>query len=566
MEKILIIDDEEKVRQLLHLLLTRESYEVRMAENGEKGLDLIASFNPQVVILDLEMPKMGGIEFLKHLQPDDDLNRSIIVLTGYGTDENVRLCYQLGINSFLRKPINIHEILGLIKRNLELIHFSDQLKREKAEKERAYQLIKKTFDSMSEGVITLDSDFRVQMVSDKACRILNTSFDKAVQKPAVSILGNPVAGPSGILMDILNRKTEPAEIQTQFLPADGTIIPVYLTIKPLNGPNSKDGWLLLFRDQREEEKAVQKQIGGMTFGSMISADNKMIEAFQLIDKIASSDVTVIIEGESGTGKELAAKEIHARSRRAQKPFHAVNCAAIPINLIESELFGHERGAFTGAESKKVGRFELADGGSLFLDEIGDLPFEAQAKLLRVLQEQTFERVGGTRTIQVSVRVIAATNHDLKALIREHQFREDLFYRLDGITLELPPLRNRIQDIPLLVSFFMKQLNQTQNRQIKHMSSKVTLCFLSYSWPGNVRELYHVLESIFAVSQGDTIQLAHLPKKLKTVVASERDFLRNNEKNVLLQTLRQVSYDKKKASSLLGMSLATMYRKIKKYQI
>ncbi len=568
MEKILIIDDEVNIRQLLYRLLTGEGYHVKMAEDGEKGLESIDSFNPGVVILDLNMPRMGGIDFLKQLQPYDNLKRSIIVLTGYGTDEDVRLCYQLGINSFLRKPVNIHELLGLIKRNLELIRFSEQLKLEKNEKEKAYQLLHETFNSMSEGVLTIDSNFQVQMISDKACRILNISSAEAIGKPLVSILGTLAAGPSGILMDINNRKAGTSEIQTQFLLKSGAIIPVYLTIKPLSGPTANNGWLLLFQDERETERNIQKQSSGITFGRMISTDHRMIEIFQLIDKISSSNATVLIEGESGTGKELAAKEIHTRSHRAQKPFHAVNCAAIPINLLESELFGHERGAFTGAIKEKKGRFELANGGTLFLDEIGDIPLEMQAKLLRVLQDQSFERVGGTNTIHVDIRLIAATNQDLKKQVKNKQFREDLFYRLDVISLELPPLRNRIQDIPLMVSYFIRQLNKSQNRHIKNVSTDVSLSLLSYSWPGNVRELFHVMESIFAVSQGETIQYEHLPIKLKSTLppSGKSEYLRNNEKEILLQTLKQVNYNKKKASGLLGISLATLYRKIKKYQI
>ncbi|MBU3917529.1 sigma-54-dependent Fis family transcriptional regulator [bacterium] len=569
MEKILVIDDEEDVRQLMRILLAGEGYDVELAEDGEKGMALMDSFNPRVVILDLNMPTMGGIDFLKQLRPNDDMGRSIIILTGYGSDEDVRQCYKLGINSFLRKPVNIHEILGLIRRNLELIHFSEQLKREKIEKEKVYRLVKKTFDSMSEGVITLDSDFLVQIISDKACRMLNVTSDKILKKPAVSIVGNLVAGPSGILVDFINHQTETSEFHTQFQLSNGAIVPVVLTVKPLNGGRALEGWLLLFRDKREEEeKAMQKQVGGFTFGRLISTDNRMIDVFQLIDKIAPSDVSVLIGGESGTGKELVAREIHDRSRRAQKPFIAVNCAAIPAGLIESELFGHERGAFTDAVNKKVGRFELADGGTLFLDEIGDIPLEMQAKLLRVLEGQTFERVGGTITIRVNVRIIAATNHNLKDLIRKNLFREDLYYRLDVISLELPPLRDRIQDIPLLVSYFIKQLNASQNRHIKGVSSKVSLSLLSYSWPGNVRELLHVLESVFAVSQGDFVQYEHLPQKLKPkkVPSKSLDNLRKNEKEVLIQTLKQVSYDKRKASSLLGISLATLYRKIGKYKI
>ncbi|MCP4757249.1 MAG: sigma-54-dependent Fis family transcriptional regulator [Proteobacteria bacterium] len=568
MDRILIVDDEERIRQLLYTLLTQENYDVRLAEDGEKGLDAMSAFSPQVVILDLNMPKMGGVEFLKRLQPGIDMRCSIIVLTGYGTNEDVQVCYRLGVQSFLRKPVNIHEILGLVWRNLESIHLSQKLEQEKKEKEQAYQLLKKTFDGMSEGVVTVDNDFRIRTISDKACRILGVSADQAVNKAAVSILGKPVAGLSGILMNVASSHSETSEGHTRLLLSNGAIVPVYLTVIPLSRNESREGWLLLFRDEREVERAAWERTGGTMFGRMTSNDNKMIEIFQLIDDVAPSKATVLIEGESGTGKELVAREIHDRSRRAQYRFLAVNCAAIPANLMESELFGYERGAFTGAEKRKPGRFELADGGTLFLDEIGELPLEMQVKLLRVLQERTFERIGGTTSIETDIRIVAATNHNLKELVLEGRFREDLYYRLDVALLRLPPLRDRLQDIPLLVSSFIGQLNGTESRDVKDVSPEVARRLLSYTWPGNVRELFHVIEYAFAVSRGDILQKEHLPVKLKpeTPPSQTADSLIKNEKEILLQTLKQTSYDKKMAAGLLGMSLTTLYRRIKKHAL
>jgi two-component system, NtrC family, response regulator HydG len=568
MQKILIIDDEEGIRQMLYVLLSGEGYEVKMAKDGEEGLTLTDSFAPEIIILDLNMPKLDGMGFLKKLQPGSDLSYSVIVLTGFGTDETVQACYQLGVHSFIRKPVNLHEILGLVKRNLELVYYAEQLKRAKEEKETAYQLLKKTFDGMSEGVMTLDNSFKITMLSKKACQILDVSAAKALNRPAVSILGKTVAGPLGIVKEVLNDGNDTSEHETFLLLPNGAKVPVQLTIKGLGKEESREGWLFLFRDKREEARAVRDQVGGTIFGRMVSNDSKMLEIFNLIDQIASSDVTVLIEGGSGTGKELVAREIHDRSRRAQMPFHTINCAAIPFNLLESELFGHERGAFTGAEKEKKGRFEVADRGTLFLDEIGDMPLPMQVKLLRVLQEQTFEHVGGTKPIHVNVRIIAATNQHLKELILKKQFREDLFHRLDVITIDLPPLRDRIQDIPLLASYFIKKLNETEDRQIKRLSANVSLSLMAYHWPGNVRELYHVIEHAFAVSNSDTIRQKHLPDKLRPTQASNRTHapMRKNEKEIILQALKQSSYDKKIVSNLLGVSLATLYRKIKKYKI
>ena len=294
----------------------------------------------------------------------------------------------------------------------------------------------------------------------------------------------------------------------------------------------------------------------------------MKKIFNLVDKIALSNATVLIEGESGTGKELVAKEIHERSSRAQGPFRVVNCAAISPFLLESEFFGHERGSFTGATQAKPGHFELTHQGTFFLDEVGEIPLELQGKLLRVLQEQTFERVGGTKTLHVDVRMIAATNKDLKSLVAKKKFREDLYYRLHVVPIHLPPLRERLQDIPLLTTAIIEELNQRDHRYVRGIAADVLQQFLHFSWPGNIRELYHAIEHAFAVSNDSILQSHHLPDELRKVhqpLAQEPSFPQS-EKELIFQALQQTNFSKPKAAALLGIHRSTFYRKLKRYGI
>ncbi len=568
MEKLLIIDDDMLVREVLKASLSTEGYEILTAGNGQEGLDTLKKQNPQVIILDLKMPEMGGIEFLNALKPEIGNSSSIIVLTGYDTDVEIEKCYDLGVQSFLRKPVNVCELRGVVKHTFQLISYATKLKQEAAEKERAYQLLKSTFDGMAEGVVTLNSHFLVKMISTKACLMLGVAEEESLDKPASALLGWQVAGPSGILAKHMSQETKVSDIQTQLLCPSGAVIPVSLSIIPLDGA-SQGNRLLLFRDQREEERLLRKKISGVMFGRLISSDFKMKEIFQIVDNIASSNATVLIQGESGTGKELLAREIHERSHRAQKPFHAVNCAAISPHLLESEFFGHDRGAFTGADRTKPGRFELAHQGTLFLDEIGEIPVELQVKLLRVLQEQTFEHVGGTKSIHVDVRIVAATSRDLQKMVQDKLFREELYYRLDVVSLNLPPLCERSHDIPFLVSSFIELLNKRENRQVQGISAELLKQLLDYPWPGNVRELYHGIEYAFAVSKENLLQVEHLPSKLRTksvIVAPQPVVNPKSEKETILIALEQANFHKGKAAALLGMSPATLYRKRKKYQI
>lgn len=321
------------------------------------------------------------------------------------------------------------------------------------------------------------------------------------------------------------------------------------------------------------------------FSKIIGHSPEMQSVFHIIEKVADSDSTILITGESGTGKELMARAVHNLSSRKNDSFIAINCGAIPTELLESELFGHVRGAFTGAIANRAGRFELADGGTIFLDEIGDLAPQLQVKLLRVLQERNFEPVGGTRSIAVNVRVIAATNKDLEELTRLGQFREDLFYRLNVIPLHIPSLRERRSDIPFLLEHFITHLNQRKKRNIQGISSEALRHLVQYPWPGNIRELENLIERLAILKGTGQIEVADLPPRYQSlglpnhqgsidikplteiqIPESGVDFnalVDQFENQLLIQALERTNWNRNQAAQLLGLNRTTLVEKIKK---
>ncbi len=306
------------------------------------------------------------------------------------------------------------------------------------------------------------------------------------------------------------------------------------------------------------------------FSGIIGKDPQMQNIYRLIEDIAPTDATVLIQGESGTGKELVARAIHGQSPRRSQPFIVINCSAYPATLLESELFGHEKGAFTGAIRQKIGRFEQADGGTVFLDEIGEIAPSAQIKLLRVLQSQKFERVGGEKTLKVDVRILAATNKDLLKEVTNGSFREDLFYRLNVIPILLPPLRTRRNDIPLLARHFLHRFAAEQHKEIQDFSSEAMRRLLDYPWPGNVRELENTIEHTAVLAKRLTVEISDLPSAIRDAASSVASgvpgSIVENEKKLLQEVLEDCGWNKKKAALQLGISRSTLYEKIKKYQI
>jgi transcriptional regulator with PAS, ATPase and Fis domain len=330
-----------------------------------------------------------------------------------------------------------------------------------------------------------------------------------------------------------------------------------------------------WRLQNQMQEVLETANQSYSFGRLLGRDKGFIELLQRAERVARSTSTVLIQGESGTGKELLARAVHDQSGRAKQPFIIVNCPSIPENLLESELFGYEAGAFTGASRLgKKGKFEQADQGTLFLDEIGDLPLALQPKLLRAIQERTIERIAGMQPIAVDVRIIAATNRDLEKMVRDGQFREDLYYRLNVIPLSIPPLRSRPLDIPLYLEYFMTRLTQMLHKPPLNMDEALRGWLMNYAWPGNVRQLEHVIEYLVNVARGDRLSLQDLPPQLLSHAGPEGEMasleqqLADFEKQLLMAYIPPGATvaEKRQAAQTLQISLATLYRKLEKYQL
>ena len=389
-KQVLIVDDEPNLRKILAAQLARDGYDVLTAEDGEVGLQMLRENHIDLVVTDLKMPKVDGMDLLRFaLREDPDL--PIVMITAHGTVDTAVEALKLGAFDYLTKPFDKDE---------------------------------------------------VRQVVGKALRTRQLSEEDAAHLPKTS---------------------------TRF--------------------------------------------------GIIGNSPGLVEIYNVLERVADTPTTILITGESGTGKELVARALHEHSSRRDRPFIKVNCAAIPKELIESELFGYERGAFTGAVSSKPGRFELANGGTLFLDEIGEIPVEMQVKLLRALQESEFERVGGVKTLRVDVRLVAATNRDLKRLIANGSFREDLFYRLNVVPLRLPALRERSADIPLLLEHFLTKFNERLKKSVTGCSEEAMTALRNYAWPGNIRELENVVERAVLFSDEKVIRLQDLPLELKSPLTS-----------------------------------------------
>ena len=330
------------------------------------------------------------------------------------------------------------------------------------------------------------------------------------------------------------------------------------------------------RELHQQHEALKREVDQLKlqygYGAIIGKSAKMRKMMEAIRQVADTKASVLITGESGTGKELVADAVHEFSSRSNGPYVKVHCAALSESLLESELFGHEKGAFTGALSRKKGRFELSDKGTIFLDEIGEINAQVQIKILRVLQEKTFERVGGEETIQVDTRIISATNKDLKEEIEKGSFREDLFYRLNVVNIEVPPLRERKEDIPLLMTSFLHEFNEENGREIQGFTQKAQSILYSYSWPGNIRELRNCIESALVMCRGDQIDLEDLPLHVRSGVTDDQISIQlglslsEAEKEIIRATLAFCNGNKSKTAEVLGIGRKTLHRKIQEYQI
>lgn len=405
--------------------------------------------------------------------------------------------------------------------------------------------------------------------------------------PLVKVVGIADLNPDAPGLDLARRLKIPTTTDYRKLIRDGTDLVIDVTgsksvreeletitgqVEVIGGLSAKFMWQLI--EERIKSKAMEEVLRERySFENIIGKSEKMQEIYRLLPKIAKTNSTVLIEGESGTGKELIAHSIHHLSPREDKAFIRVNCGALAEGLLESELFGHVKGAFTGAITHKLGRFELADNGTIFLDEIGDISPATQVKLLRVIQEGEFEKVGDSRRVKVDVRIIAATNKDLKKAVEMREFRQDLYYRLRVVPIHLPPLRERKDDIPLLVTHFISRFNKETGKKVTHVSPEAMEILMAYDYPGNIRELENIIEHVMVFCSGDTIQAEHLLKDIQPSrndiigkVIEKEDPLRAMEQELILKILNQTGWNYKKTSERLKLSRTTLWRKVKEYAI
>jgi PAS domain S-box-containing protein len=434
--------------------------------------------------------------------------------------------------------------------------------------------VQAVLDSLAEGVLTVDRDGRITSSNRTAQRILGCT-DEALGAAAVEVLPVALAGPGSPLHETLiaGRVVRNREISIEDRKGHPVALSVYAG--PLrNEAGEALGAVCTMRDLREIERLVDERRERGPFLGIIGKHPRMREVFDLVEMIKDSDSTVLIQGESGTGKGLLAQALHRVSPRHQRPFIKVSCAALPETLLESELFGHERGSFTGAIRDRKGRFELADKGTIFLDEIGDLSPTVQVKLLRVLQEQEFERVGGTSTIRVDVRVIAATHRDLPRLMAEGKFREDLFYRLNVIPIHLPALRERRSDLPLLVEHLLDRFASLGKGRATSISPRAMAILMDHDWPGNVREVENVLEHAVVCSRGSVIEPAALPRALLAPPGTRVEAVHHprqsvapaDERELVLRALESCRWSRGRAAAQLGIDRTTLWRKMQRLKV
>ena len=426
-------------------------------------------------------------------------------------------------------------------------------------------------DSIADGVFTVDQDWRITSFNRAAQEITKVSRTEAVGQLCKDVLKADICEKNCCLRTTMKTGAPIINKKVNIIDAEGRKLPISISTALLRNKSGKLlGAVETFRDISVEEdlrKAIQSKY---SFEDIISKNHKMLQLCDILPDIAASSSTVLIEGESGTGKELIARAMHNLSPRKKQPFLAVNCSALPDTLLESELFGYKAGAFTDAKKDKPGRFCLAENGTLFLDEIGEITLAMQVKLLRVLQEKTYEPLGATQSVKHNVRIIAATNKNLEELVHQNRFREDLFYRINVFKINLPPLRERMEDIPLLIDHFVGRFNILQKKNIEGVSDEAMSLLMTYNYPGNIRELANVVERAFILCKTGVIEKRHLPEEL--LITGVRTFekdassFRDVETAYLINALKQNNWNCPQTAKQLGIHKSTLYRKIKALHI
>ena len=423
--------------------------------------------------------------------------------------------------------------------------------------------------SISEGVFTVDREWRITCFNRAAEEITGIPRSEALGRRCYDVIRSNICKDACAIQYTIETGRPIVNLMVYLTNREGAQIPVSVSTALFKNKEGKlIGGVETFRDLRYVEELHKEIEKAYSFENIISKNNKIKQILEILPTIAVTESSVLITGESGTGKELFARAIHNLSRRGKKPFVAINCGGFPETLIESELFGYEAGAFTGATKAKPGRFALAEGSTLFLDEIADLPHHLQAKLLRVLQEKTYEPLGGIKTLKADVRIVAATNRRLETMIKEGTFRQDLFYRINVIELEIPPLRERMEDLPLLVNHFIRRFSAIHDKNISGIANDALSVLISHDYPGNVRELENIVEHGCVLCPDNLIRTKHLPEWLRprienTMIASN---LAEVEKQFIISILKKNKWNRLATAKELKIHKTTLFRKMKKLRI
>lgn len=427
-------------------------------------------------------------------------------------------------------------------------------------------------DSINEGVFTVDRDWRITAFNRAAERITGVNREDAIGQACCDVFHASICENECALRHTMDTGSPVVNATAHIISNQGMRVPIRISAAILRDDDGRViGGVETFQDLSQVEQLRKELKARYTFEDIVGRSPAMIRLFEILPRIAQSSSTVLIQGPSGTGKELFARAIHNLSARRKKRFVPVNCAALPDALLESELFGYKAGAFTDAKRDHPGRFILAHGGTIFLDEIGDISPALQVRLLRVLQERVVEPLGSIEPVPVDVHVVAATNRDLSELVRTGQFREDLYYRIRVVYLDLPGLKQRREDIPLLIDHCVAKFNRIQGKDIAGLSQEAMSRLMEHDFPGNVRELENIIEQAFVLCRGGMIELHHLPPELRPVVSSQENTfgpmsIRIMEKNLIIETLRRYHGNRKKAAQDLGINTSTLYRKIDAFKI
>ncbi|MFO7666748.1 MAG: sigma 54-interacting transcriptional regulator [Desulfobacterales bacterium] len=559
--RILVIDDEESIRFTFERFLSSSGHIVETAESYGEALVRINETNFDVVFADIILEDGTGIDILREIKARG-LICPVIMITGDPGVETATDSIRLGAFDYIPKPINQESLLHATRTAL-------QYKAVTEEKEKYRTNIEAIFRSVRDAIITVDKKSVVLEFNESAMAMCGYSRDD-IGKHFYS-LRQMCDGRCREVLDEAIKSGKPLEIDhIECRPDDRARRVISVRTYPLlslQGVHS--GVVMVLRDDTHMADLEKELEEHWRFHRIVGQSEPMQKVYSLIKALAPVQTTVLITGESGTGKELVAEALHFAGERSRKPLVKVNCSALPENLLESELFGHVKGAFTDAIKDNVGRFHRADGGTIFFDEIGDISPKLQLKLLRVLEEREFERVGSSAPTKVDVRMIAATNRNLMEKVSIGELREDFYYRLKVVEIRLPPLRDRREDIPLLVEHFHNKFNAKFKKNIEAISSDVLKAFLKYSWPGNVRELEHTMEHAFVLCNQNVITFDHLPSDFMSIQKIRRrspDEIRNTDSIAILEALNKTAWNKAKASRLLGINRVTLYRKIKRYNL